>query len=82
MGKTVEIMGKTYKTKKLKKKVIEKLIAAQKAEERKKQDRKLKKIRKKERQKADDSMATLIESMSEALAPLETETSSEKETTS
>jgi hypothetical protein len=71
MGKKVEIMGKTYKAKKLNKKAIEKLVAAQRADERKKQGKKLKKQLRRERKKADKDMATLLNRMSKALAPIE-----------
>jgi Spy/CpxP family protein refolding chaperone len=82
MGKKVEIMGKTYKSKKLKKKTIEKLVAAQRADERKKQSKKHKKQLKKERKRADKDMATIVNRMSKALAPLETPTSSREQTPS
>jgi hypothetical protein len=82
MGKKVEIMGKTYKAKKLKKKAIEKLVAAQRADERKKQGKKHKKLLKKERKRADKDMATLLNRMSKALAPIETPISSREQTPS
>lgn len=82
MGKKIEIMGKTYKSKKLKKKAIEKLVAVQRADERKKQGKKLKKQLKRERKKADRDMATVLNRMSDALAPIEIPASRSEQTAS